>query len=117
MTEYAWGIMTLPLALGALALAAGITWLLIAVARHLWAKTHYALMDTVKLRRNLARIRLNGEPEDDRPEYLDAANKFRDALLESPRMYTLGGLGWRLVLVRESRSDEDQTAGTDEARS
>lgn len=118
MTDYVWGILTPFLALGGLALAVGVAWLLIAVARHLWAKTHYALMDTVKLRPNLARIQFKGEPEDDRPEYLDAANKFRDALLQSPRMYTLGGLGWRLVFVRESRTDDDDAiADTDEVLS
>ena len=119
MTDYVWGILTLPLALGALALAVGAAWLLIAVARFLWGKTHDVLLSTVKLRPNLARIRLKGEPEDDRPEYLDAANTFRDALLESPRLHTVAGLGWRVLLVREARTvkRDAQYADTDEVLS
>lgn len=115
MTDYAWGVLTPFLAIAGLVLAAGLAWLLVAVARHLWAKTHLWLMETFKLRTNHVRIRLKGEPEDDRPEYLEAANKFRDALLESPRMYTLAGLGWRLVFVREMRTDT--VAETDEVLS
>lgn len=119
MTDYQWGLATLPIALGGLALAIAVSWLLVAVARHLWGKTHYSLMLSVKIAKNRARLRLKGDPPDDRPEYLDAANKFRDALLESPRMHTFAGLGWRVVLVRDSRTevtddDEEQYVDTDE---
>lgn len=109
MTDFVWGVLTPFLALGGLALAAGAAWFLIAAARHLWGQAHYALMGVTKLRPNRARAIFKGEPEDDRPEYLDAANRFRDALLQSPRMYTVAGLGWRAVLVRETRdADNDE---------
>ncbi len=105
MSEYAWGVITPFIALGGLALAVAVAWLLVALARHIWAKTHWALMTTVKLPKNPYRLRLKGDPEDDRPEYIVAANKFRDALLESPKLHTFAGLGWRLILVRDSRSE------------
>lgn len=120
MTEYQWGLATLPIAIGGLAIAVGLGYLLISVARHLWGKTHYSLMLTVKVAKNRARFRLKGSPPDDRPEYWDAANKFRDALLESPKMHSFAGLGWRVIVVRESRtevaddSDEEQYVDTDE---
>lgn len=108
MTEYAWGVLTPFLSLAALALAVGVSWLLVACARHLWGRTHYSLMMTVKIAKNRARLRLKGDPPDERPEYLDAANKFRDALLESPRMTTFAGLGWRVLLVRDSRTERTE---------
>lgn len=117
MNDYAWGVITPFIATAALALALGLAWLLVSVARHLWAKTHFALMDTVTLSPNRTRIRLKGEPEDVRPEHLESANLIRDALLESPRLFTLAGLGWRLALVRESRAADENQADTDEVLS
>lgn len=122
MTDYAWGVLTPFLALAALALAVGVAWLLIALARHLWGTTHYALMGSVKIAKNRARLRLKGGPPDERPEYLESANKFRDALLQAPRMFMVAGLGWRVLFVRDTRTeyidDEgvsvEETVDTDE---
>lgn len=101
MTDYAWGVLTPFLAVGALAVLAGVAYLLLAVGRHLWAKTHLSIIDTIPLRRN----RVDPFDDDNRPEYLDAANTFRDALLASPRLHTLTGLGWMVILVRDGKTD------------
>lgn len=107
MTDYAWGVLTPFLALAALATGAGLGWLLAALARRLWGATHYMLLGRTTLARNRIRFRLKGEPEDDRREYQDAADRFRDALLDSPTMYTVAGLGWRVLFVRETRTDTE----------
>ena len=119
MTDYVWGIFTPFIAIGGLALALGAAWLLVAAARILWSKVDYAFMSKVTLRRNRVALRFKGEPEDDRPEYLEAANKFRDALLQSPKVYTLLGFSWRILIVREihDETEESSVADTDEVLS
>lgn len=104
MSDFSWGVLTAFLLAGGLALALGLAYLLVALARHLWAKTHYALMDSVDIAPN--RQNPYRGAAQDKPEYLDSANKIRDALLESPRMYTVAGLGWRAVIVRETTTKE-----------
>lgn len=108
MNDYAWGVLTPFLAIAGLALALGAGWLMVAAARHLWGNTHYALMSSTHLPKNRKAVYLRGQQpadEEGKPEYLDAANKFRDALLQAPRMFTVAGLGWRVLLVRDTRNE------------
>jgi hypothetical protein len=106
MTDYTWGVLTSFLALAGFALAIGGAYFLAAAARYIWGEAHYALMARVDIKKNRPVLRLKGEPEDEKPEYWDAATELRDALLESPRMYSGAGLGWRVLLVREARDEE-----------
>lgn len=99
MTDYVWGVLTPFVAIGVLAVLAGAGYLLAALARHIWGKTNEAFLQKVDLRRN----RINPFEKDDRPEYLEAANAIRDALLESPHLRTFSGLGWMLIAVRNRR--------------
>jgi len=101
MTDYAWGVLTPFIAIAGLALAIGVAYLLAAAARHLWGKTNYALMGKTTLRRNRPEYDPSGTSEA-KPEYLDAANTFRDALLESPVVRTVAALGWRVLVVRDT---------------
>ena len=101
MTAYAWGVLTPFLGLGALAFLGGFAYLLLAAGRLLWAKTHLRIVDTIPLRRN----RVDPFEHDERPEYLEAANTFRDALLASPRLHTLTGFGWMVIFVRDGKND------------
>lgn len=109
MSCFNWGIASIPIGFGALVLLFAVAFLVFAIARHVWGMAHYALMGTTKLARNRSRLHLRGEPADDSPEHLDAANQVRDALLESPRLHTFAGLGWRLVLFRDTRAEPEQT--------
>lgn len=105
MTPDYWiGLFSLP----AFAAAACIVWALLSSATWAWNKLHVRLLAKVSLPANPVRVRLRGTPAPEpRPKYEDAANKIRDALLRSPRLYSALGLGWYVVLVRDIKETEE----------
>lgn len=73
---------------------------LYAVSTWAWRRLHMAM---------LARIDLAPDPFDlKNPDkgvtHRKAANRVRNALLESPRLFTFHGFGWLILLVRDSKS-------------
>lgn len=100
MTADFWfGLAALPVA--SLCVAAG-AWAVLG-ARRAWLKTHEALLFQ---RVKLAKDRVNPfGPKPDGPTYEKAANRLRDALLETPRLIAFGGLGWRIFIVRDSQPE------------
>jgi len=94
VSEFWLGLLALPV----LAVAALVVWVLYGAATKAWAKLHERLLDKVKLQPNKFDF-----DEDDKPEYLDSANQIRDALLRSPKFVSFRGLGWYVILIRDSR--------------
>lgn len=65
-----------------------------------WSRIDKSLWYRVDLKKNLADFDPNGGAPKNQVEYMDAANKIRDALLKSPRFYNLHAFGWVIVFVR-----------------
>jgi hypothetical protein len=117
MTTAFWlGLAVLPAAALVFALAA---WLLIA-ARKAWHSIHgHLLYNRVTLAADprsvfnapWRRDRIQGRAEE--PTYEHAANRIRDALLQSPRLHVFIGLGWQIAIVRDYRDPDpaDTTEG------
>ena len=83
-----------------LAAAALLLWLLYSLATWAWQNLHAAFLYRVAMEKNPVRV----FEDDDRPEYLVQANKFRDAILTSPRLHVFTGLGWQVLFVRDWRT-------------
>jgi hypothetical protein len=92
------------LALPALAAAVLVLWALYAFASQAWERLHVRLMERIAIAPNLNSVYpFTKAPPAPRPKYEDGANKIRDALLASPRFYSAHGLGWIVLLVRDSK--------------
>ncbi|MDF2895716.1 MAG: hypothetical protein K0Q46_2502 [Rhodococcus erythropolis] len=101
MSEFWAGVLVLPVA----AVVGGLGFWLLVGARRAWVKTHEALLFQ---RVKLAKDRINPfGPKPDGTTYEKAANRLRDALLETPRLLAFGGLGWRIFVVRDSKANDD----------
>jgi hypothetical protein len=98
------GYFTVPLLL----LSFLVLWGAYSAASWLWNKLHIAWCAKVTLAKNKARPPFlegtEGPPV--KVEYLDAANVIRNALLESPKLYSMQGLGWHILLVRDSKGEK-----------
>lgn len=99
MADYWLGMATIP-ALLVFAAAVYAAW---AGATRLWSKWHIALLNRVDLARNPYRFNAEG----DGPEYIESANKVRDALLKSPRFWQIAGFGFILLIVRDWKEKSD----------
>jgi hypothetical protein len=76
-------------------------WLLTA-SRAVWKAFDYRMLGRVVLAK-----RVNPFSSEPKP-YEWAANRLRDALLESPRLYTARGFGWMVFLVRNVKDDDTE---------
>jgi hypothetical protein len=98
--EFWAGVLTIPILAAAWFL---ISWLH-AKAQRAWVSAHQRLISKIDLRENPRAIRFRGDPAPEpRPKYEDTANRMRDALLQSPRLYSGYGLGWMLIICRDYR--------------
>jgi hypothetical protein len=95
------GYFTVPLLL----LGICLVWGAYSIASNLWNKIHVAWCVKVPLAKDKARVDIvDGKLEiDSSDSYVTSANLIRDALLESPKLYSMHGLGWRIMLVRDIR--------------
>ena len=101
MTAQFWlGLLALPL----LAVALLAVWLLYGLVLRAWEKLHMKFAYSVDLDKDLREF---GDTEDTPDTYERSANRFRDKLLQSPRLYGFYGLGWCLFLVRDVRKDPE----------
>lgn len=105
MSEYLLGVITPFAAIAGLALALGLTYLMLRLGGWLNQKIHYHFVETIELEKN----RVNPFDEKPvRPEFEDSANRLRDALLISPKL-TLIRIFGRIILVardyEEKKSD------------
>lgn len=105
MSAYWWGVLSPFILIAALGLLFGLVYLLATAGHWLWMQAHEKMIQRVKLRINA--VSNPYEDADERPDYEDSANKFRDALLDSPRLYSVAGLGWRIMLVREYKEKSE----------
>lgn len=103
--EFWAGLLAIP-ALGAACL---ILWALYSVATKAWRELHVAMLSKINLRPNPIHV----FEEDDRPKYLESANRLRDAYLLSPRIYVLTGLGWHVAFVRDTKRTESKEPSHD----
>ena len=111
MTASFWaGLATIP----AVIAAALILWLLYSLASKAWDKLHTSMLYRVDVPKNRFRLTVGGTPPDTRPQYIDAANRFRDILLQSPRMHVLNGLGWTVLIVRDTLTANEARNGTED---
>lgn len=102
MSEFWIGLLIIPV----LALLALLLWMALSLASWMWKRLHWAMLRRVDVDRNLYTLRFGASTDaPEKSEYLDAANRFRDALLDTPRFHTLAGLGWMVLIVREQRRD------------
>lgn len=107
MHEHFW----VGLAVGPAILVVYIALIAAAIAvRRAWKRLHWRAIERVDLAKNRKRLFLRGQPDPDadKPEYLDAANKVRDALVVSPRLHTVSGFGWIVMLVRDTVRGADR---------
>jgi hypothetical protein len=78
---------------------------LYALTTKAWYKLHVRLLTKVDMKANPVAIRFRGTPpEPKRPKYEDSANYMRDALLTSPRFWLFNGLGWFIIVGRDSKA-------------
>lgn len=99
MSEYWLGVLTPFIVIGGIGLLA----LVFALVVWLWSRIDWHLMARTDLAPDL---RSFNDPADKPRTHVTAANKIPNALLESPRLYSIYGLGWIVVLVRNSRQKD-----------
>jgi hypothetical protein len=104
VSEYWLGVLTPFALIAGLAIALAAAWALLPLAHYLNSKIQVAMFAKVKIAPNLARSPFS-EP-DDKPEYYDKATAFRDALLNSPKMFSIRALGHTVLIVRDYETVE-----------
>lgn len=104
MSEYWLGVLTPFALICGLAIACGLAYALFRLGDWLNEKTHGHFAEKITVQKNLADP-FRTKPK--RPEYLDQANKFRDALLRSPRMLLFRAFGLLVIVIRDYREAPD----------
>lgn len=99
MTEGFWlGVAVLPLA----AVVVCLIWAVFGAASWAWSKLHRSLIVKVQLKPDpISFEQLDDGDYEDR--HTIAANRFRDALVASPKLWVFSGLGFAVCVARESR--------------
>jgi hypothetical protein len=101
------GLLAIPI----LAAALLVLWLLFTLASNAWDALHRSMLLKTDLKSNTPVLRFRSDPAPEpRPKYEDAANHLRNALLRSPRLYTLKGLGWVLILARDAKNEPEMSS-------
>lgn len=100
MIEGFWlGVAALPIAAAAICLG----WVAFGVTSWAWSKLHQSLVVKVRLQPDPISFE-QLEDGDFQDRHAALANKFRDALLASPKLWVFSGLGFSVCVVRESRA-------------
>lgn len=100
MSQYQLGVITPFAIIIGLAIAAALAYALYWAGQWLNSRVDTKLLSRIKVDKN--QVDFFSEPsKKELPQHWDAATRFRDALLESPKLYMVATLGWRVLIVRD----------------
>lgn len=104
MNDYWLGVLSPFILIAGLSIIAGVVYALFRLGDWLNEKTHGHFVEKIEVQKNKADP-FKTKPA--RPEYLDKANQFRDALLRSPKMWLFRAFGFVVITVRDYREDDE----------
>jgi len=94
------GVAVIPAGLLAVLVIGWLIWASRRTWSHVWSAAHIKLISRIDLQPSPMLLNATGDPEKDSP-YAHAADVMRAAVLRTPRLYRITGLGWIVFAVRD----------------